>query len=168
MAGNAGLRFKLPRLSDDILMYDGFAGQTITLKESIERRLNAERGLTERSVTDATRELNSEAIRSKFDEVKTAEYDEDFLAPSQPSFQLARDLVLQVSRTLGFEMVIPDFVVPDGDGGIRVEWVVGNKHLRLVCSSRTNYLYFEQDSNPQMTEEPTALELINKIRRLAA
>lgn len=164
---NSGFQFSRPRLPEDILTYDGFAGQTITLRESIEHRLQVERGLTERSVTDATRKLNSEAVRSKFDDVMAAEYDEDFIAPLQPSFQDTKDLILQVSRTLGFEMVLPDFVVPDGDGGIRVEWVAGNRHLRIVCSNQSNYLYFEKDSTPEIIEKPTASELINKIRWLA-
>ena len=169
MTANAGLIFKNNPLSENRRFFDGNTGQSITLEELAERRrveqIQKFQGNFSVPIT-ALREENWLNMLGKLRNLFDVEYDEDFLEPSQHILKRVAELLFEANSFFVNEMSLPIFVVPDGEGGIRVEWKLNNKHLRMVCSPHRNYLYLENTSVPQGLENFNIKQLIESLRWL--
>jgi hypothetical protein len=76
------------------------------------------------------------------------EYDEDFLRPTKSAIYKARLWLTKVSRILS-DLPMGSHVSTDGSGGVRIEWSVGEKNVRLVIAARPSsksYIYHEAGS----------------------
>jgi hypothetical protein len=172
MAGNAGLKFKNNSLSENNKVFDGNTNQSITLGELAQRRATEQIQRFQNnssSVTDSLREFKEENRRillSKLQGLLNMEYDEDYLEPSQYVIKKAAEFLFEANSNLAYEMPMPTFVVADGEGGVRIEWKMNNKHLRLVYSIQRNYLYLEHNSVPEGIENFNIKQLIESLRWL--
>jgi hypothetical protein len=172
MAGNAGLKFKNNSLSENNKVFDGNTDQSITLGELAQRRAMEQSQRFQNnssSVTDSLRELKEENQRillSKLQGLLNMEYDEDYLEPSQYILKQIAELLYSANNNLGYEMTLPKFLVPDGEGGIRIEWRMNDKYLHLVYSEKRNYLYFQENSEGNGIKDFSANQLIEKLRWL--
>lgn len=66
--------------------------------------------------------------------------------PTMLAFNNARTRLLLAYKLLGQAYFEPS-IVPDGEGGIDIEWEKGGKHLLLNCqatSSQKDFLYYQQ------------------------
>lgn len=172
MERDAGLLFKNNSLPENYKVFDGNSGQSITLKELAQSRA-AEQfqkfQSSSSSVTNSLRELKEENWRilsSKLQGLFNVEYDEDYLEPSQNIIRQIAELLYIANTNLGYEMTLPKFVAPDGEGGIRIEWRLNDKHLRLVLSEKRTYIYFEENHKGDVTPKFGATQLIEKLRWL--
>jgi hypothetical protein len=172
MTARAGLKFKNNSLSENYRVFDGNLGQSITLEELAKSRA-AEQvqkfQSNSSSITNSLRELKEETWRvliNKLQGLLNVEYDEDFLEPSQYVFKKVAEFLFEANSNLAYEMPLPTFVVPDGEGGIRVEWKINDKQLRLVYSTQRNYLYLEYNSAPEGIENFNIRQLIESLRWL--
>lgn len=172
MTANAGLVFRNNSLSENYRVFDGNSGQSITLEELAQSRV-AEQvqkfQSSSSSITNSLRELKEENWRvliGKLQCLFNIEYDEDFLEPSQYVLKKVAKFLFEANSNLEYEMPLPTFVVSDGEGGIRIEWKMNNKHLRLVYSTQRNYLYLEYNSVPEGIENFKIGQLIESLRWL--
>ncbi|MEP7037611.1 MAG: hypothetical protein ABI891_04650 [Acidobacteriota bacterium] len=166
MAGNASFKFKNQTVPEDHIVFDGNTGQAITLTELINRRTENQNQIKSKPVSDSLREKNRRVITSRLDALLEEDYDEDFLPPSPPVFDSVKKLLLAVTDSLGYEMSIPTFFIPDGEGGVRIEWKVNDKHLRLLKSEKRLYLYFEDNAHYDGIENFNPGQLVEKLRWL--
>lgn len=107
-------------------------------------------------------------LLSGLNELRKDDYDEDFLAPTEYAYKRARNFMLAALETLEYALPIP-FYVPDGEGGIRIEWVNGTRELGLICAaskSRESYLYHEDEAVYGVDEPLTDAIFINRLRWL--
>lgn len=165
MTSNAGFRFS-NSLSGNPIVTDFDTGQSVTLDELGRRKAEREFQRKVSSVNDSIREENWLVVESKLDALLDEEYDEDFLAPTKFIFEAVEKLLSSVNNFLGYEMPVPTFIVPDGEGGIRIEWKLNNKHLRLALSEKQMYLYFEHSSKYNGIQDFNAEQLVEKLRWL--
>ncbi|MCA1623224.1 MAG: hypothetical protein LC768_17180 [Acidobacteria bacterium] len=165
MTSNAGFKFN-NSLSGNSIVTDFDTGQSVTLEELAHR--TAEREIQRKviSLNESLRDENWRIIESKLDTLLDEEYDEDFLPPTDFAFSSVKKLLLSINNFLGYEMSIPAFIVPDGEGGVRIEWKVNNKHLRLALSEKRMYLYFEHNSKYNGIPDFNAEQLVEKLRWL--
>jgi len=172
MAGNARLVFKNNPLLKNHKVFDGNTEQSITLEELAQLRAAEQVQKFQSislSVTDSVRELKEENWRillSKLQCLLNLEYDEDYLEPSQYILKQIAELLYSANNNLGYEMTLPKFLVPDGEGGIRIEWRMNDKYLHLVYSEKRNYLYFQENSEGNGIKDFSANQLIEKLRWL--
>lgn len=76
------------------------------------------------------------------------EYDDEFLRPSAYAFDKSNLLLTKVSHILS-GLPGGGYVSTDGAGGIRIEWSVGEKNVRLIIAesqSGKSYIYHEAGS----------------------
>lgn len=172
MTANAGLVFKNNSLPENYRVFDGNSGRSITLEELAQSRV-AEQTQKFRSnsssITNSLRELREEnwrVLMSKLQDLFNLEYDEDFLEPSQHILKKVAEFLFEANSNLVSEMPLPTFLIPDGEGGIRIEWKINNKHLRMVYAMRRNYLYLEYNDIPEGIENFNTEQLIEKLRWL--
>lgn len=169
MTHNAIFKSESISLSDNFVTFDGNTGKSVTLRELVQDRAEKE---TQRfyhentSISNSVRQENWQILSNKFEEVLYEKYNEEFLAPTEFIFNSAVKLLHSINDFLGYEMLMPSFIVPDGEGGIRIEWKINNKHLRLSLSEEKVYMYFENDSEYDVIENFNAEELIEKLRWL--
>lgn len=164
MTANAGLIFKNNPLSENSKFFDGNTGQSVTLEELAERRRVEQ---IQKFQENSSSEINWQIISSKLDDLlNDDDYDEDCLAPTKRIFDSVEKLLFEINNFLGYEMSIPNFIIPDGEGGIRIEWRLNNKHLRLVLSGKQTYLYFEQNHKGHILPQFNEIQLIEKLRWL--
>lgn len=107
-------------------------------------------------------------LLSGLDALRKDDYDEDFLAPTEYAYTSARNFLLVAFETLENALPIP-FYVPDGEGGIRIEWMNGTRELGLICAaseSRESYLYHEDGADYGVDELVTESILLNRLRWL--
>ena len=96
-------------------------------------------------------------LLSGLDELRKDDYDEDFLAPTEHAHTRARNFMLAAFESLEHALPTP-FYVPDGEGGIRMEWINGTRELGLICpasESREPYLYHEDGDEYGIDEQLT-------------
>lgn len=101
-------------------------------------------------------------------ELRNESYDEDFIAPSAYAYECARDFMFAAFNSFGCKLPVP-FYVPDGEGGIRIEWEQGARELRLICpasDSQSPYLYHEEGSDYEVDEQVTDSVLRERLRWL--
>ncbi len=118
--------------------------------------------------TDDPQILHRLKLLSGLNELRKDDYDEDFLAPTEHAYTSARNFMLAAFESLEYALPIP-FYVPDGEGGIRVEWVNGTRELGLICAaseSRESYLYHEDGDVYDVDEPVTDTILISRLRWL--
>lgn len=92
------------------------------------------------------------------------EYDEEFLAPTDFSYQTIGKFLKNLSETFDRLLPIPNFI-PDGEGGIRAEWNVRGKEIRLVCPAKPDwkpYIYFEEGDFYDIEKD---VKIVNFIKR---
>ncbi len=165
MTSNTGFRFN-NSLSGNSIVTDFDTGQSVTLDELARRKAEREIKREASSFNDSLREENWLVIKSKLEALLDEEYDEDFLAPTKFIFEAVEKLLSSINNFLGYEMPMPTFIVPDGEGGIRIEWKLNDKHLRIVLSEKRMYLYFEHNSKYDGIPNFKAERLIEKLRWL--
>ena len=165
MTSNTGFRFN-NSLSGNPIVFDFDTGQSVTLGELAHRKVEREFKRKASSFNDSLREENWFVIESKLDALLDEEYGENFLAPTEFIFETVEKLLSSINNFLGYEMPIPTFIVPDGEGGIRIEWKLNNKHLRLALSEKRMYLYFEHNSQYDGVPNFKVEQLIGKLRWL--
>lgn len=163
MTGNAGLVFKNNPLPENYKVYDSITGQSIELEELARRRAEEQ---IQKFQNNSSSEVNWRILLSKLQGLFNVEYDEDYLEPSQDIIKKIAELLFEANSNLVFEMPQPTFIVPDGEGGVRIEWKLNNKHLRLVYSTHRNYLYLECNSVPEAVENFTIKQFIESLRWL--
>lgn len=76
------------------------------------------------------------------------EYDEDFLRPTKSAIYRARLWLTKVSHMLS-GLPTGAYVSTDGSGGLRIEWSIEEKNVRLVIAatpSGKSYIYHEAGS----------------------
>lgn len=166
MTGNAGFKFSNRGLSENQIVFDGATGQTITLEELIRRRTEDQNKLKSVPVSDSLRESNRQIIENKLNKLFDEDFDEDLLPPTDEIFRVVKKILIGVNDFLGYEMPLPSFIVPDGEGGIRIEWKLNAKQLRLVVSQKKLYLYFEENGSYNGISNFKAEQLIEKLRWL--
>ncbi len=164
MAVNSGLvKFRNNSLPENYKVYDGSTGQSITLEELAERRAIEQ---IQKFQSNSSSEVNWRIILSKLQDLFNVEYDEDYLEPSQNVIKQIAELLYIANTNLGYEMTLPKFIAPDGEGGVRIEWRLNDKHLRLVLSEKRTYIYFEENHKGDVTPKSGATQLIEKLRWL--
>lgn len=88
-----------------------------------------------------------ESISEELDKVmRDDDYDDDYLPPTEIAFKRVHDLLAEAYQRFGDNLIIPYFV-PDGDGGLRVEWEYQGREVRLLWPAQdTNpgNIYFEE------------------------
>ncbi len=112
--------------------------------------------------------LHDLKFRKGLNELKIEDYDNDFLAPSNYAYKCAQDFMSAALKCFSVDLLIPYFV-PDGEGGIRLEWVNGARELRLICpasGSKKPYLYHEDGDIYGVIEEVTDSVLREQLRWL--
>lgn len=169
MTHNAVFKSGYANISINSLNFDGDTGQSVTLEELAKRREETEhqRFYQESTpISNSIREENWNILANKFKEVLHEKYNEDFVAPTNHILEGAIKLLQSINDFLGYEMPVPRFIVPDGEGGIRVEWRNHNKHLRLSLSDERVYLYFEEAADYGVIEDFDAVELIERLKWL--
>lgn len=173
MTGKAGLVFKNNSLSENHKFFDGSSGQSITLEELAEKRVAEDAQRFQRNssvpITDYLRERKKEnwnLIYNRLTNLFNDEYDEDFLEPSQNICNKMVGFLFEANCDFTSGMPLPTFVVADGEGGIKIEWKLNDKHLRLLYSIRRNYLYTEYNSEAKGIENFDVKQLIESLRWL--
>ena len=166
MTKNAGFKFSNRILPEDHVAFDGATGQSVTLEEYINRGIEKQDSIQAKPVSKFIPESNWRIIDNKLNKLRDEDYNEEFLPPTEDIFKAVREILLGVNDLLGYEMSLPSFIIPDGEGGIRVEWKTGNKHLRLAISERKLYLYFEHNGIADGIQNFKAQQLIEKLRWL--
>ncbi|MGI9056811.1 MAG: hypothetical protein ACR2F2_13535 [Pyrinomonadaceae bacterium] len=173
MTRNAGLIFKSNPLPENYMVFDGNSGQSITLEELARSRAAEDvqrfQSSSSMPITNYLRERKKEnwnLICNKLTNLFNDEYDEDFLEPSQDIFKKIVGFLFEANRDFTSGMPLPTFVVADGEGGIKIEWKLNDKHLRLLYSIRRNYLYMEHNSKPTGIENFSVSQLIESLRWL--
>lgn len=107
-------------------------------------------------------------LLSGLNELRRDDYDEDFLAPTEHAYTSALNFMIAAFESLKYALPIP-FYVPDGEGGIRIEWVKGARELRLICpasESREPYLYYEDGDEYAVDERLTDFVLNERLHWL--
>jgi hypothetical protein len=163
MIGKAELEFKNNSSLENHVVFDGVTGQSIKLKELAYRRSEKQ---IQKFQSNSSSEVNWGVLLSKLQDLLNVEYDEDFLEPSQYILKQIAELLYSANNNLGYEMTLPKFLVPDGEGGIRIEWRMNDKYLHLVYSEKRNYLYFQENSEGNGIKDFSANQLIEKLRWL--
>jgi hypothetical protein len=166
MTGNAGFKFSYSRLSDNHTVFDGVTGQTVTLEELKRRTAEDQNRIKSKPVFDSLRESNWQNIEYKLNSLLSEDYDEDFFPPTDEIFTAVKGMLFKVNDFLGYEMTIPSFIVPDGEGGIRIEWKFNDKQLRLAISQKKHYLYFEDNGSYDGIPNFKPEQLVEKLRWL--
>ena len=165
MTSNAGFKFS-NSLSGNPIVTDFDTGQSVTLDELGRRKAEREFQRKASSVNDSIREENWLVIESKLDALLDEEYDEDFLAPTDSVLERVKKLLSGINKFFGYEMPMPSFIIPDREGGVRIEWKLNSKHLRLVLSEKQTYLYFEQNYKGEVTPDFSTEQLVEKLKQL--
>jgi hypothetical protein len=85
--------------------------------------------------------------------LREEEFDElgDPLAPTRHAFDTAWKLIANTAGLCSSKLPI-GHVMTDSNGGIRIEWEKGGKHLRLcIAPSKDlpNYMYLQEDTKPR-------------------
>jgi hypothetical protein len=73
-------------------------------------------------------------------------YDEDYLKPTQFAFNELQRIFESVQLTISTSLTL-GAVYPDGDGGIRVEWIYGEREVKLIIKNEStdrHYLFFKR------------------------
>jgi hypothetical protein len=94
-------------------------------------------------------------------ELKTLVDSEDFVRPTAYAVDKAIDFCIPSGSLIKAEFPYGS-VAPDGDGGIRIEWMEGNKHVRLLVSANADTrpeLYYEDRDEYDITPVTEADEL---------
>lgn len=94
-------------------------------------------------------------------ELETELYDEDCIKPTSYAFAHMRNLLTQACMyvCIGFPL---GTAYPDGDGGLRVDWVHSEKELRLIVPSEESgrqYIWHMNGMDHSLTEDVTAKNL---------
>lgn len=123
---------------------DIYTGNTVSLEELALRTLEREQGRF--SSIEINQQENFANFREGLFELTQDEYDEEFLAPTNFSYQSILKFLDSLSKSFNKRLPLPNFI-PDGEGGIRAEWENQGRELRLVCPAKPNwkpYLYHEE------------------------
>lgn len=77
--------------------------------------------------------------------IKADDYDDDFVKPSVNSINQTMKLILGAVSKIRKSFPVGN-ILTDGDGGLRIEWILEKKELRLSIPSQTvrkGYIYHE-------------------------
>lgn len=136
-------KFSLNDLSN-ISTNDFYTGTTVSFEELAIKTL--EREQSRFSVREINQQENVANFRERLFELTQDEYDEEFLTPTNFAYQSILKFLDELSNSSTKILPLPNFI-PDGEGGIRAEWEIRDRELRLVCPAKPDwksYLYHEE------------------------
>lgn len=123
---------------------DFYTGNTVSFEQLALRTLEREQNRF--SSIEINQQENMQNFREKLFQLTQDEYDEEFLAPTNFAYQAILKFLDGLSNSFNRRLPVPCFI-PDGEGGIRAEWEIQGRELRLVCPAKPDwkpYLYHEE------------------------
>ncbi len=126
---------------------DFHTGTDVSFEELVSRTLEREQNRF--SSIEINQQENSANFREGLFELTQDEYDGEFLAPTNFAYQSILKFLDSLSKFFSKRLPVPSFV-PDGEGGIRAEWEIQGRELRLVCPAKPDwkpYLYHEEGNS---------------------
>ena len=95
------------------------------------------------------------------------DYDEDYLAPTESAYGRIKTFLHEAYKAFGEKLQMPYFT-PDGDGGLRLRWIVAGREVRLLCPAEADkpcHVYFEEGED-YGAEQATADIFLNRLKWL--
>ncbi len=106
-----------------------------------------------------------ESLEERLNEVmQDDDYDEDYAAPSESAYTRTKTFLYEACKVFEDNLRIPYFV-PDGDGGLRVEWEYQGREVRLLCpaqDAQSGNIYFEE-GEVYGVEEATVTAFLKRL-----
>lgn len=128
----------------NISTFDVNTGTIVSLEELSVRTFEREQNRF--SSIEINQQENSTNFRERLFELTQDKYDEEFLAPTNFAYQSILTFLDSLSKSFNKRLPVPSFI-PDGEGGIRAEWEILGRELRLVCPAKPDwkpYIYYEE------------------------
>lgn len=141
---------------------DFLTGNTVSLEEYAIRI--SEREQNKYSSMEIDKQENWQDFLAELFKLTQDKYDEEFLAPTDFSYQNMGNFLKGLCENFTRPLPIPNFI-PDGEGGIRAEWNVRDKEIRLVCPAKhdwKSYVYFEEGDFYDVEKD---VKIKNLVRR---
>ncbi len=126
---------------------DFYTGTTVSFEELAIRVFEREQNRF--SSIEINLQENSANFRERLFELTQDKYDEEFLAPTNFAYQSILKFLDSLSKSFNKRLPVPSFI-PDGEGGIRAQWEIQGRELRLVCPAKPDwkpYLYHEEGNS---------------------
>jgi hypothetical protein len=142
-------------------------GRLISLEEEAEQKRQEAMRLRRSSVENTGQEHERKLFALLAELENEEDYDDDFLKPEQIAFAKTRNILSQSYRGLYNFSLLPQFVLADGDGGIRVEWRNEARELRLLCSETGGMkIYWQENKDYDIEEIVTVPSLTARLEWL--
>jgi len=132
----------------NINIFDVHRETTVSLAELVIKTFEREQNEFSSSSIEINHHENMLAFREKLFELTQDDYDEEFIAPTNFAYQSIVQFLDGLSNFFDRTLPIPNFI-PDGEGGIRAEWNIQGREIRLVCPAKSDwkpYIYFEESN----------------------
>ena len=143
MSFSKNVKISLSELSNAVTI-DKLTGDFIPIEDWINKDFSVAHNNI--SPIEINRQENLSAIFNELLKLNKEIYDEDYLAPTKFALHTAEEFLLSLIDSYDKPLPIPNFI-PDGEGGIRAEWEIKGRELRLVCPAKNDwkpYLYHEE------------------------
>lgn len=104
-------------------------------------------------------------LLDELNSLKNDEYDEEFLAPTKYAYDLAQSFLDDAFRLYERGLPTPN-IIPNGEGGIRLEWISDSRELRLICPSQNDkpaYIYYQEGNEYSVETDATPSMLITRL-----
>jgi len=144
----------------NISVFDFHTETTVSLEELAVKTF--EREQNKFSSIEINQQENVQNFREKLFELTQDEYTEEFLAPTNFAYQSILKFLDSLSKSFNKRLPVPSFI-PDGEGGIRAEWEIQGRELRLVCPAKPDwkpYLYHEEGDSYDVEKDLKARTFI--------
>lgn len=151
----------------NVRAFSAAAGRSVELEKIIRQSLREALDFRSATLEENKRKTETDLLvyLAKLDD--ESDYDEDFLKPTRSATDTTRNILLQAYRAATPDFsIMPKFITPDGDGGIRVQWRNEERELRLICSAGGTLKLYWQDGKIYDLEEPTVTNLIARFEWL--
>lgn len=150
----------------NVRAFSAATGRSVELEKIIEQSLREAFDFRNTALEENRRKTETDLLvyLAKLDD--ESDYDEDFLKPSRLATNTTRNILLQAYRGVSDFSLMPKFITPDGNGGIRVQWRNEKTELRLICSAEGTLKLYWQEGKIYDLEEPTVTNLIARFEWL--
>lgn len=145
---------------------DIYTGTTVSLEELTKKVLEQEQNRF--SSIEINQRENWQDFLIELVKLTQDEYDNEFLAPTDFAYQTVGKFLKGLSENFNRPLPIPNFI-PDGEGGIRAEWNIRGKEIRLVCPSKIEwkpYIYFEEGEFYDVEKDINIRSLVKRFNWL--